>query len=148
MPNELLEKILEYLQSDKDKISSVTVNKEIINDPYIKEYIKKRKEDHLINEAMEERIILEYNDMYPYDYRSIYETSPPSFETFKKHWIKTKKQEFTKPQTPKSKTKSKTKTKTKSKTKTKPKPKTKPLKRLWKRLTRKRSKTSSKKKTT
>lgn len=128
--NELLENIFDYLNSNEDKISTIISSKATKNDPYLQEYINKRKQEHLLHEAMHEHIILEYNDMYPHDHSSIYDSSPPSFQKFKENWIKTNKHNFMKPLS-KSKSKSKTKSKTKSKNKT--------IKRIWKRFTRKKT---------
>lgn len=129
--NELLENIFDYLNSNEDKISTIISSKATKNDPYLQEYINKRKQEHLLHEAMHERIILEYNDRYPHDHTSIYESSPPSFQTFKDNWIKNNKDNFMKP-LPKPKPISNYKPKSKSKSKT--------IKRILKRFTRKKTK--------
>ena len=45
IPNEVLENILDYLNSNEDKVSTFITSKATRDDPYLKEYIKKWKED-------------------------------------------------------------------------------------------------------
>tara|TARA_A100001015_G_C14877481_1_gene666986 strand:+ start:566 stop:1102 length:537 start_codon:yes stop_codon:yes gene_type:complete len=96
-----------YIDSDKDKISFSTLNKAFMNDAYMKSYRKKMRDDFVINEAMEERIILVYNDTYPnndVERETLpLEDQPPSFETFRKNWIRDNKEKFMRPPPPRTK---------------------------------------------
>ena len=96
-----------YIDSDKDKISFSTLNKAFMNDAYMKTYRKRLKDDFLINEAMEERIILEYNDTYPNNDVARetlpLEEQPPSFEIYRKNWIRDNKEKFMRPPPPRTK---------------------------------------------
>ena len=96
-----------YIDSDKDKISFSTLNKAFMNDAYMKTYRKRLKDDFLINEAMEEQIILEYNDTYPNNDVARetlpLEEQPPSFEIYRKNWIRDNKEKFMRPPPPRTK---------------------------------------------
>ena len=96
-----------YIDSDKDKISFSTLNKAFMNDAYMKTYRKRLKDDFLINEAMEEQIILEYNYTYPNNDIARetlpLEEQPPSFEIYRKNWIRDNKEKFMRPPPPKTK---------------------------------------------
>lgn len=95
IPRDIHRELMGYIDSDKDKISFSTMNKVLMKDPYMKAYRKRLKDDFVMNEAMEERIILVYNDTYPIN--DDIEDQSPSFETFRKNWIRDNKAKFMRP---------------------------------------------------
>lgn len=122
IPDDAFEHILKYLLSDSDKVSFMTTNKENTKNPYIKQYLEKLRDNVVLQEAIEEQINSEYNDLYSYSHID----EKPTEEKFRKHWFNTRKQDFmdklTLKPTPKKK---------------KSKKKTKKIKKLLKSLTRK-----------
>lgn len=136
IPDDAFEHILKYLLSDSDKVSFMTTNKENTKNPYIKQYLEKLRDNVVLQEAIEEQINSEYNDLYSYSHID----EKPTEEQFREHWLNTRKQDFmdkltskpTQKPTPKPTPKPTSKKK-------KSKKKNKKIKKLIKLLTRKKS---------
>lgn len=132
IPDDAFEQILKYLLSDSDKVSFMTTNKENTTNPYIKQYLEKLRNNVVLQEAIEEQINSEYNDLYSYSHID----EKPTEEKFREHWLNTRKQDFmdklTSKPTPKPTTKKK-----------KSRKKTKKIKKVLNLLTRKKSTSKS-----